>query len=79
MKKRFDPLWRIVGEDVSLQGHEDVARLPCPKCGVTVALPRKAEGGVRFRCGLCGAVSEVVRTESVSDDGTTEVVARLSE
>ncbi len=79
MRENTDPLWDVVGERVRLQGHEDVTLFTCPKCLVEVELPRDAEVGSRFRCGLCGTFCEVARSGLVSDDGAPQTVARLAE
>jgi ribosomal protein S27AE len=79
VKKRTDPLWKIVGEEVSLQGSEQARRVACPRCNVVVELPGETATGDRFRCGLCGTVSEVVSCGLVADDGSPEVVARLAQ
>ena len=78
LKKRFDPLWEIVGERVSLQGTESRAVATCPKCQVALELPKRVRQGRRFRCGLCGAPCEIAESSSVTNDGTAEVVARLA-
>lgn len=79
VKERVDPLWKIVGEKVRLQGYENAKWVTCPKCGVRVELPAEVEMKSRFVCGLCGAAGEVVGVDLVSDDGSPEVVARLAE
>lgn len=60
-KKRYDPLWDLVGEKVALQGQEPDVDVSCPHCHVTVHLGAEATPGERYSCGLCGGVSEVVR------------------
>ena len=65
-KKKYDPLWEIVGEKVALQGREPDVDVPCPHCGVLVHVGNSAKSGERYACGLCGGVSEVVE----NDDGT---------
>ncbi len=60
MKKRLDPLWEIVGEKVYLQGLGASPAASCPQCHVMVELPREPKRGERFRCGLCGALCEVI-------------------
>jgi ribosomal protein S27AE len=60
-KKRYDPLWEIVGEEVALQGQEPDIDAACPHCHVTVHLGPAAKVGRRYACGLCGGVSEVVQ------------------
>ena len=79
LKKKFDPLWEIVDEQVSLQGHGSIKSVRCPRCHVSVELPDEVKAGARFRCGLCGAPSEVTSAESVADNGATEIAARLAE
>lgn len=59
-KKRYDPLWEIVGEKVALQGREPDIDVPCPHCNVVVHLGNEAKAGERYVCGLCGGESEVV-------------------
>jgi hypothetical protein len=78
LKKKYDPLWEIVGEKVSLQGAESTRRANCPACHVALGLPRESRVSERFRCGLCGALCEIAQGELVADDGTTEIVARLT-
>jgi hypothetical protein len=78
LKKRFDPLWEIVGEKVSLQGTGSREVTTCPKCQVALELPKSVKQGHWFRCGLCGALCEIAESPSVTDDGTAEVVARLA-
>lgn len=58
-KKRYDPLWEIVGEKVALQGQEPDVDAECPHCHVTVHLGKTARSGERYTCGLCGGLSEV--------------------
>jgi hypothetical protein len=60
LKKRVDPLWEIVGERVYLQDVGTSPSTSCPQCHVVVELPREPNSGERFRCGLCGALCEVV-------------------
>ena len=62
-KKKYDPLWEVVGEKVPLQGGVPDVDVPCPHCGVTVHLGSVAKPGERYACGLCGGVSEVIRGE----------------
>lgn len=63
-KKKYDPLWGIVGEKVALQGAEPDVDCSCPHCHVVVHLSLEAKTGERYACGLCGGISEVVeRTE----------------
>ena len=59
-KKKYDPLWEVVGEKVPLQGREPDVDVQCPHCGVTVHLGSAATTAERYACGLCGGVSEVV-------------------
>lgn len=79
MKKRYDPLWEVVDEKVSLQGSEKSQTVVCPRCHVRVELPARARAGTRFRCGLCGTLCEVAEGVSVAHDGTTEIATRLAE
>ena len=60
-KKRFDPLWEIVDEQIALQGREADVDLPCPHCHVLLHLGSVAQTGQRVTCGLCGGSSEVVQ------------------
>jgi Zn finger protein HypA/HybF involved in hydrogenase expression len=60
-QKRYDPLWKIVGEKVALQGQEAKAHAACPYCHVTLELPAGSGDGDRVLCGLCGGSSVVVR------------------
>jgi len=59
-KKKFDPLWEIVDEQIALQGQEPDVDLPCPHCHVLLHLGSVAQTGQRVTCGLCGGSSEVV-------------------
>jgi hypothetical protein len=59
-KKKYDPLWEIVGEEVALQGAEPDVDCRCPHCHVVVHLGLNAKTGERYACGLCGGISEVV-------------------
>lgn len=77
-RKRYDPLWEIVGEKISLQGFQVAEGVSCPNCHVKVQLPEDPARGERYRCGLCGALFELVRPGSVADDGSAEVVTRLA-
>lgn len=61
-KKKYDPLWEIVGEKVALQGAEPDIDAVCPHCHVRVHLGPDVETGGRFACGLCGGVSVVAAT-----------------
>lgn len=67
VKKRYDPLWEIIGEKRALQNQEQHLDFPCPHCNVVVHLgssPRQTEDsclqgsslqdGASFECGLCG-------------------------
>jgi hypothetical protein len=56
-EKRYDPLWKIVGEEVALQGREPDVDARCPRCHVVVHLGLKATAGERYECGLCSEVS----------------------
>ncbi len=60
-KKRYDPLWEIVGEKVALQGEEPYIDVACPHCHVTARLGPAAKVGWRYACGLCGGVLEVMQ------------------
>lgn len=62
-KKKYDPLWELVGEKVALQGQEPDVDVPCPHCGVLVHLGNAVKVGERYACGLCGGVSEVVEVD----------------
>jgi hypothetical protein len=79
LKKKYDPLWEIVEEKVSLQGSEDTKPVKCPWCHVSVDLPGQVRPGERFLCGLCGAICEVTPGSLVADDGSAEVTAHLAE
>ncbi len=79
MKKKYDPLWEIVGEKVGLQKARSKGIVSCPRCQVPIELPESLKPGGRFRCGLCGSVCEAVDESSVSDDGAPQIVARLAE
>jgi hypothetical protein len=65
-KKKYDPLWEIVGEKVTLQGAEPDVDCSCPHCHVVVHLGVSAKRGERYACGLCGGISEVAE----GPDGT---------
>ena len=58
-KKKYDPLWELVGEKAPLQGGEPDIDAVCPWCRVTVHLGKEASPGRVYECGLCGGVSEV--------------------
>jgi hypothetical protein len=60
VRKRLDPLWGILGEKVYLKGVAPPQTTSCPQCHVLVELPRQPMRGERFRCGLCGALCEVI-------------------
>jgi hypothetical protein len=77
--KKYDPLWEIVGEKISLQGVDPARSLLCPECHVTVDLPKSAQAGARFHCGLCGALCEVAALGLVADDGPAQIGARLAQ
>jgi len=53
-KKKYDPLWEIVGEKRPLQGQEQDVDLPCPHCNVLVHLGVAVPDGAAYECGLCG-------------------------
>jgi len=59
-RKKYDPLWEIVGEKSPLQGQEPDVDSICPHCNVRVHLGLGARAGARYACGLCGGVSQVV-------------------
>jgi hypothetical protein len=77
--KKYDPLWEIIGEKISLQGVDAARTAVCPECHVTVDLPGSAQAGAHFDCGLCGAMCEVAAFGLVADDGTAQIVARPAE
>ena len=79
MKKKYDPLWEIVGEKVNLQGSASATTIKCPNCHVPLDLPGQVRPGRRFRCGVCGALCEVGREDLVADDRTPKVTAHLAE
>ena len=60
MKKRYDPLWEIVGEKVGLQGEEVAKDVSCPRCQVVLGVPVDTGVGTVFCCGLCGATVKIV-------------------
>ncbi len=60
-KKKYDPLWEVVGEKVALQGQQPDVDAACPYCHVTVHLGMTAKVGERYSCGLCGGIAEVVQ------------------
>jgi hypothetical protein len=60
LKKRYDPLWEIVGEKVGLQGEEVAREVGCPRCRVVLGVPVDTKAGTMFCCGLCGATIEIV-------------------
>ena len=64
MKKRYDPLWEIVGEKVGLQGEEVARDVCCPRCRVALGVPIDTKAGTVFSCGLCGATIEIVDASS---------------
>ena len=59
-KKKYDPLWEVVGEKNALQGQETDVDAHCPYCHVNLHLGAKPEAGIRVACGLCGGVSTIV-------------------
>lgn len=61
-KKRFDPLWEIVGERIGLQEVEPDIDASCPYCHVRLHLGAAAAARQRVDCGLCGGSSVVVET-----------------
>ncbi len=62
-KKKYDPLWQIVDENVALQGGEPDVDARCPYCHVVVHVGLTAKVGERYECGLCGGVSLLVGEE----------------
>ncbi len=62
-KKKYDPLWKIVGENVALQGAEPDYDARCPYCHVVVHVGPKGKVGERYECGLCGGVSVLAEEE----------------
>jgi hypothetical protein len=78
LKKRFDPLWEIVDEKVSLQGSGGTKTMKCPQCHVTLDLPARLRAGDPFDCGLCGARCEFSADMLVADDGTAKPAAHLA-
>lgn len=62
-KKKYDPLWKIVGEEVAIQGGESDVDASCPYCNVTVHVGLEASAGERYECGLCGGVSLLAEEE----------------
>jgi ferredoxin len=79
LKKKYDPLWEILKEKVSLQGGETRRPVTCPQCHVAMELPGEIGAGTCFRCGLCGALCEVRASLLVADDGTPKILARPAE
>jgi hypothetical protein len=73
MKKRYDPLWEIVGEKVSLQGEEVARNISCPRCRVLLGVPVDAAVGTVFCCGLCGATCRVVASSNAGSLTAEEV------
>jgi hypothetical protein len=65
-KKQYDPLWEIVDEKVALQGGESDVDSVCPYCHVRVHIGLVLQPGERVECGLCGGLSEIVRSEDVT-------------
>jgi hypothetical protein len=64
VKKRYDPLWEIVGEKIGLQGQESAQGISCPRCGVSLSIPAGTGAGAVFCCGLCGTTSKIVNMSS---------------
>lgn len=62
-KKRYDPLWEIVDEQITLQGAEPDVDRRCPHCNVIVHLGPLTKVGERYECGLCGGVSQVAEQQ----------------
>ena len=62
-EKRYDPLWRILDENVALQGAEPDVDVRCPYCHVIVHVGLQAKVGERYECGLCGGVSVLTEEE----------------
>lgn len=61
--KKYDPLWKILDENVALQGAEPDVDARCPYCHVIVHVGLKGKVGERYECGLCGGVSLLVEEE----------------
>jgi hypothetical protein len=59
-RKKYDPLWGVVGEKSALQGQEPDVDAHCPYCHVKLHLGADPKAGVRVACGLCGGVSTVM-------------------
>jgi hypothetical protein len=76
VKKKYDPLWEIVDEKVSLQDAERHLDVVCPHCHVTVHLPADAKTGSRFCCGLCGALWEVTQASCAGPLDAAEITQR---
>jgi hypothetical protein len=70
-RKRYDPLWEVVGEKSALQGQEPDVDAHCPYCHVNLHLGGDPKAGVRVACGLCGGVATVV----VAADGSVSLAA----
>jgi hypothetical protein len=62
-KKKYDPLWKILDENVALQGAQPDVDARCPYCHVIVHVGLKGKVGERYECGLCGGVSLLVEEE----------------
>jgi hypothetical protein len=73
LKKKYDPLWEIVGENVGLQGEGSRQCVSCPHCRVSIEVPICLAVGEQLRCGLCGGLSELS-----AGPGDEDLVARPS-
>ncbi len=62
-RKKYDPLWEVIGETVPLQGVEPDLDAVCPHCHVRVHVGLERKAG-HYVCGLCGGVSELEVTEA---------------
>lgn len=58
-KKKYDPLWEVIGEKNPLQGTAPCIDAVCPWCRVTVHLGNNVAARETYECGLCGALSSV--------------------
>ena len=70
-KKKYDPLWEIIGEKSALQGQEPDVDAHCPYCHVNLHLGAEPKAGARVACGLCGGVSTIV----VAENGSVSLAA----
>lgn len=62
-KKKYDPLWEIVDEKITLQGVEPDIDGICPDCGVRVHIGASLRVGEQVECGLCGSLLRIARKE----------------